>query len=317
MKRIAVLFLAAMLLTGCASGKENQAAPETTVSAVSFEYPMPEGFRLEKFSDTEAEIISCDRQVGGIRLTPLDAQAVENYDNDAIVAYLAQSVPEGMEYEYMSGHGENSKTVDMSFIHYDPATQNIHEYSHTFFLQDGKCMDLWLDTELVTGVEECHILKESGIIPDLVFMETPPLLNLDVSALTLPEGASLTALTDTEYAVMMENRTVGFLTVTDLFPDRLCKDLDGDDARIDRMQYLERMTPEDMIGEFITMFCAQETDRPYLSVNYSEHAEGDSVRYEYLRLLFPYQDRVLDLTLDKSQLPEERINAFAPALGLE
>ena len=120
----------------------------------------------------------------------------------------------------------------------------------------------------------------------------------------LPPGASFADVTNTTVSIVMDGRTVGGMTLTDI-KGKSMKKLDDDSL----FRYMDSCAPVPLIGEWISMYFEVE-GHSIICVNLKvTDPETNSVS-NYLHTLFMREEGVYDLWLDDSLVDEEMRDLF-------
>ena len=120
----------------------------------------------------------------------------------------------------------------------------------------------------------------------------------------LPPGASFADVTDTTASIVMDGRTVGGMTLTDI-KGKSMKKLDDDSL----FRYMDSCAPMPLIGEWISMYF--EVDgHSIICVNLKVTDPETNVIANYSHTLFMREEGVYDLWLDDSLVDEELRDLF-------
>ena len=157
MKRICLLIVLGLLLSGCGAKEEPEFVKviETYPPAASADFTLPEGYAFT--DDTTTSIIrSSDGQViGGILDMEMTEEDLEKTGHDEPTNQYLMSL--GYMCEYFSWNRDGYKSVSLSIT--DEGAEEQWETERFLFPKDGKCYDLWLEISTTTGEERDMILK--------------------------------------------------------------------------------------------------------------------------------------------------------------
>lgn len=293
----------------------------------NFDFEVPQGFFIPETedSDTECIIVSAEQRVGGIIRTELGADVLKVHDLDAVMDYLMTYVPEGLECEYMAGHGTNEyDPIDVALILVNLDNMSFREYKHYFFLKNDACYDLWLDTTYVSGEEECLLLKSTGANPDVVYGGDEFLPKPDFD-FVMPDGFTAGDVTDGTLPILRDGVQAAGITATKIKAGGLYEEDEPffSEEMQDAMEYwtdsythfavihhLTKDLPWDANYEYMIMYAGQDTDTPVVSVTFVLTDENGQ-RNETHHTFFQKDDVVYDLWKDPSILNPDISFGFA------
>lgn len=289
------------------------------------DFDVPQGFSISEVGDGKYNIICAEQRVGGIIRTELGTDVLKDHDLDAVLDYLMTYVPEGLEREYMAGHGTREyDPIDVSLILVNLENMSIREFKHWFFLKDGACYDLWLDTTYVDGEEECLILKSTGADPNVVYGGDEFLPKPDFD-FPMPGGLTAGEVTDNTLPIFRDGVQVAGVTVTKIKADGLyCREdtvfteqmRDAMDYPLDSythfavLHHLTKQLPLGASYEYMTMYAGQDTDTPVVAVSFAITDENGQ-RTEIHHTFFRKDAVVYDLWEDRSLLDQDISFRFA------
>lgn len=291
------------------------------------DFEVPQGFFIPETEDTDTEciIVSAEQRVGGIIRTELGADVLKVHDLDAVMDYLMTYVPEGLECEYMAGHGTNEyDPIDVSLILVNVDKMSFREFKHYFFLKNDACYDLWLDTTYVDGEEECLILKSTGANPDVVYGGDEFLPKPDFD-FTMPDGLTAGEVADNTLPIFQDGVQVAGVTATKIKAGGLYEQEDPvfTEEMQDSMEYplhsytrfavihhLTKDLPWGTNYEYMLMYAGQDTDTPVVGVTFVITDE-DGQRTEIHHTFFQKDEVVYDLWEDRSVLSSDVSFDFA------
>ena len=142
MKKLIILLLAALLLTGCAGHSE---IPDVG----DFALELPAGYKTADVADLDCRIIRShdDAVVGGIAYTNLKHKDVYGKKTDNIMRYLQDQFHGTYDVEYIATHwGNKNKIVSVNLkMHTEDGQEEL--FTHIFYERYQVIYHMWLDAE--------------------------------------------------------------------------------------------------------------------------------------------------------------------------
>ena len=142
MKKLIILLLAALLLTGCAG---HSAVPDVG----DFNLELPAGYETSDVADLDCKIVRSDdgEIVGGIEYTGLTHKDVYGKKTDNIMRYLQEVFHRTYDVEYIATHwGNKNKIVSVNLkMHTEDGQEEL--FTHIFYERYQVIYHMWLDAE--------------------------------------------------------------------------------------------------------------------------------------------------------------------------
>ena len=146
MKLICVLLCCCVLFCGCQQAVPAEIQPTIPGDISEYDFVLPEGYAFGEDSANSLTILKDGENIGGLVLTGLDISCLEDTGSIDVHRYIDSLAPLPLICEYIIMQGDGFLSVSMAVT--DPDTNVRTETSHRLFAHEGRCFDLWFNSDL-------------------------------------------------------------------------------------------------------------------------------------------------------------------------